>query len=84
MDSHAFGCCPACVKDGKIYGRGSEDNGQSLVASLYAVKALMNLGIRPKRTIILAFVSDEETGSKHGLEWLMKERVMKKLVVSMV
>ena len=61
------------VKDGKIYGRGSEDNGQSLVASLYAVKALMNLGIRPKRTIILAFVSDEETGSKYGLEWLMKE-----------
>ncbi|MPW39692.1 M20 family metallo-hydrolase [Thermococcus sp. 101 C5] len=61
------------VKDGKIYGRGSEDNGQSLVASLYAVRALMNLGIRPKRTIVLAFVSDEETGSKYGLEWLMKE-----------
>ncbi len=61
------------VKDGKIYGRGSEDNGQSLVASLYAVRALMDLGIRPKRTIILAFVSDEETGSKYGLEWLMKE-----------
>ncbi|KUK17171.1 M20 family metallo-hydrolase [Thermococcus sibiricus] len=61
------------VKDGKVYGRGSEDNGQSLVASLYAVRALMNLGIRPKRTIVLAFVSDEETGSKYGLEWLMKE-----------
>ncbi|USH00215.1 M20 family metallo-hydrolase [Thermococcus argininiproducens] len=61
------------VIDGKVYGRGSEDNGQSLVASLYAVRALMNLGIRPKRTIILAFVSDEETGSKYGLEWLMKE-----------
>ncbi|WP_042697041.1 M20 family metallo-hydrolase [Thermococcus sp. PK] len=61
------------VKDGKIYGRGSEDNGQSLVASLYAVRALMNLGIRPKRTIVLAFVSDEETGSKYGLEWLIKE-----------
>ncbi len=60
------------VKDGKIYGRGSEDNGQSLVASLYAVRALMNLDIRPKRTIILAFVSDEETGSKYGLEWLVK------------
>ncbi len=61
------------VRDGKVYGRGSEDNGQSLVASLYAVKAMMNLGIRPKRTIILAFVSDEETGSKYGVEWLMKE-----------
>ena len=33
----------------------------------------MNLGIRPKRTIVLAFVSDEETGSKYGLEWLIKE-----------
>ncbi|NJE54554.1 M20 family metallo-hydrolase [Thermococcus sp. 21S9] len=61
------------VKDGKVYGRGSEDNGQSLVASLYAVKAMMNLGIRPKRTVILAFVSDEETGSKYGIGWLMKE-----------
>ena len=60
------------VRDGKVYGRGSEDNGQSLVASLYAVRALMNLDIRPKRTIILAFVSDEETGSKYGLEWLVK------------
>jgi len=60
------------VKDGKVYGRGSEDNGQSLVASLYAVKAMMNLGIRPNRTVILAFVSDEETGSKYGVEWLMK------------
>ncbi|WP_456365017.1 M20 family metallo-hydrolase [Thermococcus sp.] len=60
------------VKDGKVYGRGAEDNGQSLVASLYAVKALMNLGIRPKRTVILAFVSDEETGSHYGVEWLIK------------
>ena len=60
------------VKDGKVYGRGSEDNGQSLVASLYAVKAMMNPGIRPNRTVILAFVSDEETGSKYGVEWLMK------------
>ncbi len=60
------------VKDGKVYGRGSEDNGQSLVASLYAVRAMMNLGIKPKRTVILAFVSDEETGSKYGVEWLMK------------
>jgi len=60
------------VKDGRVYGRGSEDNGQGIVSSLYAIKALMNLGIRPRRTVILAFVSDEETGSKYGIEWLMK------------
>ncbi|MEM2021464.1 MAG: M20 family metallo-hydrolase, partial [Zestosphaera sp.] len=51
----------------------TEDNGQSIVASLYAVKALMDLDIRPKRTVILAFVSDEETGSRYGLGWLIKE-----------
>ncbi|MEM2021164.1 MAG: M20 family metallo-hydrolase [Zestosphaera sp.] len=61
---------PAVVKD-RVYGRGTEDNGQSIVASLYAVKALMDLDIRPKRTVILAFVSDEETGSKYGLRWLL-------------
>jgi len=60
------------VKDGKVYGRGAEDNGQSLVASLYALRALMNLKIRPKRDVILAFVSDEETGSKYGVRWLIE------------
>ena len=29
------------VKDGKLYGRGSEDNGQSLVASMFAAKAIL-------------------------------------------
>lgn len=61
------------IKDGKIYGRGAEDNGQAIVASLYAVKALMDLGIRPKRTIVLAFVSDEETGSRYGTKWLIEK-----------
>ncbi len=61
------------VKDGKVYGRGSEDNLQSLVSSLFAVKALMDLGVKPSHTVILAFVSDEESGNKRGLEWLIKE-----------
>lgn len=62
------------LKDGKIYGRGSEDNGQSLVASIFAVKALMDNGILPERTVALAFVSDEESGSKYGAEYLVKTR----------
>jgi len=61
------------VKDGKVYGRGSEDNGQSLVASIFAVKALKNLRIKPKRTIALAFVADEEVGSKHGIRHLLNQ-----------
>lgn len=60
------------LRDGKVYGRGSEDNGQSIVASLIATKSLLEEGIRPKRTIALAFVSDEEAGSRYGLEYLVK------------
>jgi len=29
----------AHVEDGKIYGRGAEDNGQAVITSLFAVKA---------------------------------------------
>jgi len=57
--------------DGKVYGRGSEDNGQSLIASIFAVKALISLGIRPRRTVALAFVADEEVGSKYGIQHLI-------------
>ena len=32
------------TREGRIYGRGSEDNGQSMVASIFAVKALKSLG----------------------------------------
>ena len=35
------------VKDGRIYGRGMEDNQQDLVASVFAAKAFMDEGIKP-------------------------------------
>ena len=63
------------VKDGCVYGRGSEDNGQSLVASVYAVKALKQLGLKLKREVSLAFVSDEEMGSAKGIQHLLDEGV---------
>jgi len=59
------------LKDSRVYGRGSEDNGQSLVASLFAIKALKRLGMRPKRTVALAFVADEEQGSTMGIQHLI-------------
>jgi len=66
------------IKEGRIYGRGSEDNGQSLIASVFAVKALKNLGIKPKRTVALAFVADEEQGSKYGIQHLINQGLFKK------
>jgi succinyl-diaminopimelate desuccinylase len=65
-------------KDGKIYGRGSEDNMQSMMASIFAVKVLKSLKITPKRTIAIALVADEEQGSKHGIQYLIKKGLFNK------
>jgi succinyl-diaminopimelate desuccinylase len=59
------------LKDNRIYGRGAEDNGQSLIATLFAVKAMKRLGLKPKRTVALAFVADEEQGSVWGIQHLI-------------
>jgi len=66
------------VKDGKIYGRGTEDNLQEMIASIYAAKALKNLGIKPKRTVALCFVADEENGSKFGIQYLIGQHLFEK------
>jgi succinyl-diaminopimelate desuccinylase len=66
------------IREGKIYGRGSEDNAQSMVSSIFAVKALKNLGLKPRRTIALCFVADEEQGSTHGIQHLIKQGLFKK------
>ena len=59
------------IREGRLFGRGSEDNGQGLVASLFAAKAAAELGA--DRRIILYFVSDEERGSGYGLRFLLRE-----------
>ncbi len=64
----------AVVEDGKIYGRGAEDNNQAIVSSLFAGKAIMEFGT-PKLSYGLAFVSDEETGSRYGIQHLIKQGV---------
>jgi succinyl-diaminopimelate desuccinylase len=66
------------IKEERVYGRGSEDNGQSMIASIFAIEALKNLGIRPKRTVALAFVADEEQGSKYGIQHLIKQGLFNK------
>jgi succinyl-diaminopimelate desuccinylase len=61
-------------KDGKLYGRGTEDNQQAIVASLLAVKMLQDLNIEPEYNVGLIFVSDEETGSKYGIDYVLEQR----------
>lgn len=66
------------VKEGKIYGRGVEDNGQELIAALYAVKALKDEGIVPNYNVNLVFVADEETGSEFGIKPLIEKGIFQK------
>jgi succinyl-diaminopimelate desuccinylase len=61
------------LKDGRLYGRGSEDNGQSLAAAFWALKSLEEEGRQPGLDVGLLFVADEETGSGKGITWLLDE-----------
>ena len=60
------------VKGSRLYGRGVSDNGQALIASLFALKALKNLGITPAFEVSLAFLADEEMGSQYGVKPLIE------------
>lgn len=57
----------AYVQGDRLYGRGTEDNQQDMVASIFAGKAFLDEGIVPALTIGLFFVADEETSGGKGL-----------------
>jgi succinyl-diaminopimelate desuccinylase len=62
------------VANGFLCGRGVEDNGQALAASLFAVRAVKEtcgLGLN----VGLVLVSDEECGSLYGLDYVLRKRL---------
>jgi succinyl-diaminopimelate desuccinylase len=61
------------VVGNKLIGRGVEDNQQGLTSSVFAVKAYRDLKITPHNPVGLVFVSDEETGSQYGIQYLIKK-----------
>jgi succinyl-diaminopimelate desuccinylase len=61
------------VAGDKIIGRGVEDNHHGIVSSYIAIKAVIESGVRPKRSVAIALVADEETGSKYGLDYLLRK-----------
>jgi len=62
----------AVIKEGKIFGRGTEDNNQGLVSSILMAKSFILGDITPLYNVGIVMVADEETGSKYGLEYLME------------
>jgi succinyl-diaminopimelate desuccinylase len=59
-------------KDGRVYGRGVEDNQQGLVGSVFAALSILASGGAPERTVKLLFVADEEVGSAYGIQHILK------------
>jgi len=59
-------------QDGRVYGRGVEDNQQGLVGSIFAVLSILGSGGAPALTVKLLFVADEEVGSAFGIQHLLK------------
>ncbi len=69
----------AVVVDGdKMYGRGTNDNGQSLLSSVYAMRALKESGAQTQYDFGLILAADEEEGSKYGMQKLMNENLFNK------
>ncbi len=62
-------------KDGKIYGRGVEDNQQGLVSGVLAALSFVKQQIIPEHTIKLLFMADEEVGSAYGMNYLIEKHL---------
>lgn len=58
------------IRDGRVYGRGSCDMKGGLAASVVAVEALLDSGIRFPGAIEISGTVDEESGGYAGVGWL--------------
>lgn len=62
-------------KDGMLYGRGTQDDKGPLLASLFAVKALMNAGVKFDKRVRFIFGTDEETLWRCIARYVEKEEI---------
>ena len=57
-------------QDGYLWGRGAIDMKDMDAMMLALARHWQRAGIRPPRDVVLAFVADEEAGSRKGARWL--------------
>ena len=65
------------VRDGRIYGRGTEDDGQSVISSMFAAKQFLDQELNGM-SIGVAWVADEETSSVCGIQYLLDNGIFTK------
>src|SRR5207249_3915262 len=66
------------VKGGKIYGRGSADMKGSSACQIFAMKAMVETGVRFRGKITPMFTTDEEVGGYSGVNFLVDKHVITK------
>jgi succinyl-diaminopimelate desuccinylase len=64
----------ARVEEGRLVGRGVEDNQQGLTSAVFALRALLAEGVTPASDVALLLVADEETGNLYGVEHVLAAR----------
>ena len=62
------------VKEGKVFARGAEDNGQALAASIFSLRALQTVGAKLPFNVGIWGVADEEYGSEYGVKFLLEHK----------
>jgi succinyl-diaminopimelate desuccinylase len=58
------------VRDGRVYGRGSSDQKSGIAASIFAVEAIRQSGVRLHGTVEQSGTVDEESGGFAGVAYL--------------
>jgi len=62
------------VEGDLLYGRGAEDNQQAITSMLLLAEAADACGVSPENGLGLLFVADEECGSRHGAQYILRKR----------
>ncbi|MFG1446564.1 MAG: M20 family metallo-hydrolase [Thermoplasmatales archaeon] len=68
----------ATIEGDRIYGRGTCDNGQGAISSLFTLKYFIDHPDEMKSNVGVIMVSDEEAGSKYGIDFVLKKRKFSK------
>jgi len=62
------------IHDGKIYARGTMDDKGPIMAALYGLKAIADLGLPLSKRVRIIYGTNEETGSKELEYYLEREK----------
>lgn len=60
------------IAEGCIWGRGAVDMKNTVAMYLAAMEQILSSGKKPRRTILLAFFADEESGGTYGAQYLVQ------------